>query len=63
MNTDKVIQIFIEIDDFVKDLDETSLKRDLLGDFGNRRNRKSKLSLSEKNDYLRLFSFKWIHQF
>ena len=26
MNTDKVIQIFIEIDDFVKDLDEQVLK-------------------------------------
>lgn len=48
MNKDKVIEIFVDVDDFVKDLDEIALKTQLLGDSKKRRNRKSKLSLSER---------------
>lgn len=48
MCEDKVIEIFIDIDDFVRDLDQMALKTSLLGDGVKRRNRKSKLSLSEK---------------
>lgn len=48
MNRNKVIEIFVSIDDFVKDLDELALKKELLGNGVKFRNRKSKLSLSEK---------------
>ena len=48
MNRDKVIEIFVSVDDFVKDLDQIALKNQLLSDSVKRRNRKSKLSLSEK---------------
>lgn len=48
MNKDKVIEIFIDVDDFVKEIDEMTLKTQLLGDSKKRRNRKSKLSLSER---------------
>ncbi len=48
MNKDKVIEIFVSVDDFCNDLDHMALKRQLLGDSKKRRNRKSKLSLSEK---------------
>lgn len=48
MDKDKVIEIFVNVDDFAQDFDEMSLKRDLLGDSVKRRNRKSKLNLSER---------------
>ena len=48
MLEDKVTKIFVSIDDFVKDLDHFALKKQLLGDTVKRRNRKSKLSLSER---------------
>lgn len=48
MHTNKVIQIFVDIDDFIKDMDEFALKTRLLGDSKKRRNRKSQLSLSER---------------
>jgi len=47
MNKDKVIEIFFDIDNFCKEIDEFSMKKDLLGDKVARRNRKSQLSLSE----------------
>ena len=48
MNKDKVIEIFVNVDDFMKDLDHFALKNQLLGDGVKRRRRKSKLSMSEK---------------
>ena len=48
MNKDKVIEIFVNVDDFIKDLDQVALKTQLLGGDKKYRNRKSKLSLSEK---------------
>lgn len=48
MFEDKITQIFVDVDDFVKDLDYFAMKKELLGDSVKRRNRKSKLSLSEK---------------
>ncbi|KXK39157.1 MAG: transposase [Bacteroidetes bacterium OLB9] len=48
MRKDKVIQIFVDIDDFVKDLDQFAMKKQLLGSQIKRRNRKSHLSLSER---------------
>jgi hypothetical protein len=47
MFEDKITQIFVEVDDFIKDLDHFALKKQLLGDAVPRRNRKCKLSLSE----------------
>lgn len=47
MFEDKITQIFVEVDDFVKDLDHFALKKQLLGDAVARRNRKCKLTLSE----------------
>ena len=47
MFEDKVIQIFVDVDDFVKDFDHFAMKKQLLGDSIARRNRKMKLSLSE----------------
>lgn len=47
MFEDKITQIFVEVDDFVKDLDHFALKKQLLGDAVTRRNRKCKLTLSE----------------
>jgi len=47
MFEDKITQIFVDVDDFVKDLDHFALKKDLLGDSVARRNRKTRLSLSE----------------
>ena len=38
---DKVIEIFVDIDDFIKDLDQMALKTSLLGDNVKRRNRAS----------------------
>lgn len=47
MFEDKITQIFIDIDDFVKDFDQLALKRELLGDAIPRRNRSTQLTLSE----------------
>lgn len=47
MFEDKITQIFVEVDDFVKDLDHFALKKQVLGDAVARRNRKCKLTLSE----------------
>lgn len=47
MFEDKITQIFVEVDDFVMDLDHFALKKQLLGDAVTRRNRKCKLTLSE----------------
>lgn len=47
MFEDKITTIFADVDDFVKDLDIFSMKRQLLGDSVRRRNRKTTLSLSE----------------
>src|SRR5690606_20168073 len=47
MFEDKVIQIFVDVDDFVKDFDQFAMKKQLLCDSIARRNRKMKLSLSE----------------
>lgn len=47
MFEDKITQIFVDVDDFVKVLDAFSLKKDLLGDGVARRNRKTQLTLSE----------------
>lgn len=48
MNKDKVMAIFFDIDNFCKEIDEFSMKKDLLGEVVARRNRKSQLCLSEK---------------
>ena len=48
MLKDKVIEIFCDIDDFCKEIDEFALNRSLLPDGTKRRNRKMKLSLSER---------------
>jgi hypothetical protein len=47
MFEDKITQIFVDVDDFVKDLDHFAMKKQLLGDVKPRRNRKMQLSLSE----------------
>jgi hypothetical protein len=47
MFEDKITQIFIDIDDFVKDFDLLATRKELLGDFIPRRNRATQLSLSE----------------
>lgn len=47
MFEDKITQIFVDVDDFVKDFDHFSMKRQLLGDQVPRRNRKTQLTLSE----------------
>jgi hypothetical protein len=47
MFEDKITQIFVDVDDFVKDLDHFAMKKQLLGDVVPRRNRKMQLSLSE----------------
>ncbi|MDV7392223.1 IS982 family transposase, partial [Arthrospira platensis SPKY1] len=47
MFEDKITQIFVDVDDFVKDFDDFSMKRQLLGDQVRRRNRKTQLTLSE----------------
>lgn len=47
MFEDKITQIFVDVDDFVKDFDQVAMKKQLLGDSVARRNRKMKLSLSE----------------
>lgn len=47
MFEDKITQIFVDVDDFVKDLDHFAIKKDLLGDGVSRRNRKTQLTLSE----------------
>jgi len=48
MRKDKVIQIFVDIDDFVKDLDQFAMKKQLLGSQIKGRIRKSHLSRSER---------------
>ena len=48
MLKEKVIEIFCDIDDFCKEIDECALNRSLLPDGTKRRNRKMKLSLSER---------------
>jgi hypothetical protein len=47
MFEDKITEIFVDVDDFVKDFDYFAMKKQLLGDALPRRNRKSQLSLSE----------------
>ena len=47
MFEDKITRIFVDVDDFVKDLDLFSMKKQLLGDGVARRNRKTILTLSE----------------
>jgi hypothetical protein len=47
MFEDKITEIFIDVDDFVKDFDYFAMIKQLLGDALPRRNRKSQLSLSE----------------
>lgn len=47
MFEDKITRIFVDVDDFVKDLDLFSMKKQLLGDGVARRDRKTILTLSE----------------
>lgn len=47
MFEDKITAIFIDVDDFMKDVDHFSMKKQLLGDIVPRRNRKMQLTLSE----------------
>ncbi|HMR89837.1 MAG TPA: IS982 family transposase [Saprospiraceae bacterium] len=47
MFEDKITRIFVDVDDFVKDLDIFSMKKQLLGDGVARRDRKTILTLSE----------------
>jgi hypothetical protein len=47
MFEDKITQIFVDVDDFVKDFDQFAMKKQLLGESVVRRNRKMNLSLSE----------------
>ena len=47
MSEDKIIAIFLEIDDFCKEIDQFVLKNQLLGDTVKRRNRKTQMHLSE----------------
>ena len=47
MFEDKITRIFVDVDDFVKDLDHFSMKKQLLGDGVARRDRKTILTLSE----------------
>lgn len=47
MSEDKIIAIFLEIDDFCKEIDQFALKNQLLGDSVKRRNRKTQMHLSE----------------
>lgn len=47
MFEDKITRIFVDVDDFVKDLDHFSMKKQLLGVDVARRDRKTSLTLSE----------------
>lgn len=47
MSEDKIIAIFLEIDDFCKEIDCFALKNQLLGDQVKRRNRNTQMHLSE----------------
>jgi len=47
MSEDKITAIFVEIDDFCKEIDDFALKSQLLGDNVKRRNRKTQMHLSE----------------
>lgn len=79
MSEDKVIEIFVEIDDFCKDINPFALKKQLLGDQVKRRNRNTQMHLSEmltiyvcfhlsaktnfKRYYLDVVSKQWGHLF
>ena len=47
MFEDKITTIFVDVDDFIKDVDHFSMRKQLSGDLVAHRNRKTNLSLSE----------------
>lgn len=79
MSEDEIIENFVEIDDFCKDIDHFVLKQQLLGEPVKRRNRNTQKHLSEmltiyvyfhlsaktnfKRYYLDVVSKQWNHMF